>query len=161
MWRIYSSEKEGLKVKTTIRKLFESFYDERDVYAPLKFLLGKVLYYSEAEIVNFMKRVTFQDISFGGQATKFAELLCVKREAFAHENEIRLLFQDLDPRRGADGVALFEFDVNTICDGIVLDPRLSDTMAANLKQEIEAAGCVVPVSQSTLYRAPAFTIPLQ
>ena len=30
MWRIYSHDKEGVKVRTTIRKLFDSFYDGGD-----------------------------------------------------------------------------------------------------------------------------------
>jgi Protein of unknown function (DUF2971) len=161
MWRIYSSRKEGVKIRTTIRRLFEGFYDEADEYASLKFFCGSVLYFSEADIVCFMNRITFQDVSSGGQATKFAELLCVKREAFEHENEIRLLFQDLGPKRGSNGVALFDLDINTVCDEVVLDPRLSDAEAAKSELKIKDAGCVLPVSQSSLYRAPKFTLRLQ
>jgi hypothetical protein len=158
MWRIYSPEKRGIKVKTTVRKLFESFYDEGDIYASLKFFCGKVRYLTEPEITAFMNKVTFQEIAFGGQSTGFAELLCIKREAFQLENEVRLLFQDLDPKRGTAGVA--QFDVNMVFDEIVIDPRLPNIDAAKIDAEIRAAGCILPISQSTLYRTPQFKIRL-
>ena len=160
MWRIYSHGKDGIKVKTTVRKLFESFYDDGDPFATLKFFLGKVSYHTEAEIALFMNRITFQDIAFGGQATTFAELLCIKREAFSHENEVRLLFQDTDPKRGNSGVAQFDLNVNTVFDHIVIDPRLSDVNAGTLVTEIKCAGCTLPIARSTLYRVPVFKIRL-
>jgi hypothetical protein len=160
MWRIYSHTKDGVKVGTTVRKLFARFYDPGDRFADLKFFCGKVGYYTENEIATFMGRITFEDVAFGGQATKFAELLCVKREAFAHEREIRLLFQDTDPKRGAGGVVQFDFDMNATCDEVVLDPRLSDTDAAAMEGEIRAAGCTLPLSRSSLYRVPNFQIRL-
>ena len=161
MWRIYSHEKDGIKVKTTIRKLFNCFYDADDRFASLKFLIGKVEYWTEAQIFDVMSKTSFSDIAYGGQATGFAKLLCIKREAFEHEREVRLLFQDLDPKRSSGNVALFDFDVNAICDEVVLDPRLEATQFSELKVEIEAEGCNIPIAQSPLYRVPKFTLRLE
>lgn len=161
MWRIYSHRRDGIKVRTTIRKLFDSFYDENDDFADLKFLIGKVQYWKEQDIVDFMRSVRFYDIAGGGQATKFAKLLCVKREAFEYEREVRLLFHDLDPKRADGGVTLFDFDVNAICEEVVIDPRLDEACVAAFRNDIKAAGCTLSVSQSTLYRMPNFTISLQ
>jgi hypothetical protein len=160
MWRIYSYAKDGIKIKTTVRKLFESFYDDGDRCATLKFFCGQVSYLTEANIATLMSNVTFQDIAFGGQANKFAELLCMKREAFEHEKEVRLLFQDMDPKRGAAGVAMFDLDINRVCDEVVLDPRLSNCEAAVIEKDIKAAGCILPISRSGLYRVPVFQIRL-
>jgi hypothetical protein len=118
------------------------------------------VYLTEAEIQDFMGKISFQDIQFGGQATGFAKLLCVKREAFRHENEVRLLFQDTPPNRGVAGVVEFPLDVNKVCDEVVLDPRLTDADAAAIEGEIKAAGCRLPISRSPLYRVRKFTIPL-
>ena len=93
-----------------------------------------------------------------GQPHGFARLLCIKREAFTHEKEVRLLFQDAQSKHGSDLVAQFDFDVNAICDEVVLDPRLSDKDGAKLRAEMLAAGCTLPITQSTLYRAPKFTV---
>ena len=95
-------------VIATARKLFDSFYDGGDQFADLKFLIGKVQYWQEAQIRDFMRNVRFyEDVGSGGQATGFAKLLCVKREAFEHEHEVRLLFQDLDPKRSEGDFILF------------------------------------------------------
>lgn len=161
MWRIYSHDKDGIKLRTTISKLFDSFYDKTDTFADLKFLIGRVQYWKQAEIAAFMGKTSFQDISFGGQATGFAKLLCVKREAFEHEREVRLLFQDLDPKRSKGPVVLFDFDVNAICEEVVVDPRLEETEVAAFKAEIAVAGCTLPVSQSPLYRVPQFNMRLE
>lgn len=162
MWRIYSPipHRDGIKAKTTVRKLFQSFYDDEDDFATQKFFCGKVRYFAEEAIADFMSRMRFWDIASGGQSHGFAELLCIKRDAFAPENEIRLLFQDLDPKRGAEGVARFDLDVNKVFDEIVIDPRLYEHEATALCEEIAAAGCTLPISRSTLYRAPDFTIQL-
>jgi hypothetical protein len=159
MWRIYSHDKDGIKVRTTVEKLFASFYDSSDHFASLKYFCGKVDYLTEAAITQFTGNITFQDVALGGRADKFARLLC-KREAFNHENEVRLLFQDLDPRRGVNGVTQFNFDVHMVCDEVVLDPRLTDQAAAALEAKIIAAGCTLPISRSNLYRSPSFTIRL-
>jgi hypothetical protein len=100
------------------------------------------------------------DISFGGQGTGFAELLCIKREAFEHEKEVRLLFQDLDPKRGKDEIVEFDLDVNHVFEDVVIDPRLTPNQVKAICAEIKAAGCSLPISQSTLYRPPNFNIPL-
>ncbi|WP_287183506.1 DUF2971 domain-containing protein [Mesorhizobium sp.] len=160
MWRIYSHDKDGIKVRTTIRKLFDSFYDDTETFASLKFLIGKVQYRKEAEIAAFMGSTSFSDIAFGGQAIGFARLLCVKREAFEHEREVRLLFQDTNPKRSDGKAVLFDFDVNAICDEVMVDPRLDDAQVSALTAEIQAAGCTLPVLQSPLYRVPKFTLRL-
>lgn len=162
MWRIYSPApaNDSIKVRTTIRKLFGSFYDTRDKLASLKFLMGKVQYLTEANITALVASTSFGDLALGGQATGFARLLCVKREAFAHEGEVRLLFQDVDGTHRADVAVQFDFDVNSICDEVVLDPRLPAKCVDTLTADIQAAGCTLPITQSTLYRVPKFTVNL-
>src|SRR3954451_12475071 len=161
MWRIYSSDKKGVKVKTTVRKLFNSLYDAGDGFATLKFFVGKVSYLTESEIKNFMSQITFWQIARGGQGDKFAKLLCIKREAFHHENEVRLLYQDVESQMIVNsGAASFKFEVNSILDEIVLDPRLDSTEVKLMETELKNAGCTVPIAQSTLYRVPKFEIRL-
>jgi len=160
MWRIYSPDpaNDSIKIKTTVQKLFGSFYQTSDKFAPLKFLMGKVRYQTEQQITDLMDTATFTDIAIGGQSTGFARLLCVKREAFSHENEVRLLYQDVESSHTSDDLAFFDFDLNVLCDEAVLDPRMKPTDAATLQAEIEAAGCTLPISQSPLYRAPVFKL---
>ena len=51
-----------------------------------------------------------------------AALLCVKRDAFEHEDEVRLMFHDVAPDRGVDGVFHLQLDPHFMFDEAVLDP---------------------------------------
>ncbi len=170
MWRIYSSDpnikgaapaKMGVKVKTTVKKLFDNLKREGSTAPSLQFFVCRVDYKTEAEITTLMKKLTFLDVSRGGQGDKFADLLCIKREAFRHEQEVRLLFQDIDPKRGMNKLFKYKLDANVVFEEAVLDPRLKDSDALALKNKLEAVGCLLPISQSILYRAPHFVIPIQ
>jgi hypothetical protein len=171
MWRIYSSDpnikggdpgKIGIKVKTTIRKLFDNLKRAGSTAPYLQFFVGRVEYETEAEIIAVMETLTFGDVSLGGQGDKFAELLCIKREAFRHEQEVRLLFQDIDPKRGADKLFKYELDANGVFEEAILDPRLRNTKTiASVESTLRTAGCTLPIWRSTLYQAPHFVIPIQ
>ncbi len=160
MWRIYSHSKDGIKVRTSVRKLFESFYKQTTTYPALHSFIGNVNYVTESEIIDMMAYTTFEQITFGGQPTGMAKMLCLKREAFQHEQEVRLIYYDVVAGRGDGNVALFDFDVNSICDEIVLDPRLTDDDAVLLTNELKALGCSLEIKKSTLYRVPKFKLKL-
>ncbi len=161
MWRIYSHNKMGVKVGTTVRKLFDNFKKVVSTAPNLQFFIGAVDYKTEAEITALMKQITFLDVAIGGQGEKFADLLCIKREAFEHEEEVRLLFQDIDPKRGVGKVFKYKLNVNGVFEEVVLDPRLEDSAASAIELKLLSAGCTLPISHSRLYRAPHFIIPIQ
>ena len=95
MWRIYSPDPKkpsGIKVKTTIGKLFNNLKRTCSPAPYLQFFVGRVIYESQTRIADRMKNLTFRKLSESRQSNWFADLLCLKREAFQHENEVRLLF---------------------------------------------------------------------
>lgn len=165
MWRIYSPDplnQVGVKVRTTIQKLFDNLKATGSLAPYLQFFVGKVEYMSERRIRNLMGGLTFADVAIGGQGDRFADLLCIKRTAFRHEHEIRLLFQDVkfpgNPKRGAGGLFKYALDPSAVFEEVVLDPRLKDSDAANLKAELVTAGCTLPIGRSGLYQSPHFVI---
>jgi hypothetical protein len=92
----------------------------------LQFFVGRVEYMCQAEIAALMNTLTFYDAASGGQGHSFAKLLCTKREAFRHEAEVRILFQDIDdPPQGVNGIFVYPLDANAVFDEIVLDPPSS------------------------------------
>lgn len=167
MWRIYSPnplDKLGVKVSTTIRKIFENLTRAGSSAPYLQFFVGRVAYVSQRTITRMMQYLTFSDVAIGGQGDKFADLLCIKREAFKHEKEVRLLFQDVEvpgPKRGAGGVFQYALDPHAIFDEVVLDPRLMEPAALALKQKLQTAGCRLRIEHSTLYQTPRFVIGFQ
>lgn len=111
MWRIYSPKKDGVKVSTTIRKLFSSIFNTPDPFAHLKYFIGKVNYLEREDIEGYIiKTTTFNELALGGSANGFAQTLCMKRKEFSHESEVRLLFNDTDKNIGNGEVAQFNFD---------------------------------------------------
>jgi hypothetical protein len=160
MWRIYSKEKDGVRVSTTIRKLFQAICDTSDQFVKLKFFIGQVQYHERSEIEEFLRNISFSDLAFGGQNNKFASTLCIKRPEFEHEKELRVLIHDADQSTTGD-VLIIRFEYDAALDDAVFDPRLSDAEFQKLKKEVEGLGCSLPISQSDLYRMNEVIIPLE
>ena len=83
-----------------------------------------------------------------------ARTLLVKRPAFRHEREIRLLFTPHDFHNFKERIARYPADPNMLLDQIMLDPRMNEAKAAVLKRKIEDAGFSGSVKRSLLYAPP-------
>ena len=85
MWRIYSYYKDGIAIQTTIRKLFQSIDFFAFLIAPnfVDGFIGPVRY------ENIDGNVFFDDKSY--QYPEYMVPSYIKRNAFAHEKEIRFL----------------------------------------------------------------------
>ena len=167
MWRIYCpcpKIETGVKVKSTIRKLFENLQKVDSTVPQLQFFVGRVLYFNEQNIKQFMSKTTFLQIASESSGKEFARLLCIKRDAFKHERELRILFQDLDNgagKRGVEGVFDYQLDPNVVFEEIVLDPRITEQQENVQKAELKNLGSKLQIRKSTLYQSPSFEIPLQ
>lgn len=151
MWRIYSHEHNGIRIKTSIRKLLASL-DGEDVYKPECFrVVGKVRYLKKKELRNYANSI----YKYGSlkKDDLFGSLL-VKRLAFKHERELRILYYD---QRHQENGEIFKYHVNPhdLIDQIMLDPRLSYSDFSELKKEIlmrtEYSGEIL---RSLLYKPP-------
>jgi hypothetical protein len=93
MWRIYSYDKTGVRVRTTVGALYRSLVESCPSYHEISCFIGKVEYQSADRIVALFSDSEWAtsrvfDKSGLGQAST----LLFKRPEFAHENEIRLIF---------------------------------------------------------------------
>lgn len=153
MWRIYSQDKNGVKIRTTIRKLYESIYSvipspKRDVAC----FIGKVIYHTQQAI----QRRLNTPLSLESSGACIAETLLVKRKAFSHEKEIRLIYWADDPE-AAPELFRYTIDPNLLIDQIVFDPRLDQRLYAVFKEYFLSLNFNGRIIQSGLYRAPANT----
>jgi len=166
MWRIYSPKKEGVKVKTTLRKLFDPLFAlggsyqklNRDTYNLTSFI-GKVKYSSTKTLIKMLndpERMSgkIYDQSGRGQASTFF----FKRWAFRHENEIRLIYN----AQNNNNSDLFKFAINPfeVFEQIVFDPRMSDTEFQLYKERVISWGFNNEIVQSGLYKIRTFSINL-
>jgi Protein of unknown function (DUF2971) len=162
LWRIYSPTKGGVCIATTIRKLFGSFYDPNDPNASQKYFIGRVNYVTREGLDDFIDNTSFEDSSMGAQARTLAETLLIKRKAFEHEKEIRLLFNDYNQDTGKDRLAVFRLldQPNSVFDKVLLDPRLTQIVADAHEAGLKQVGCLLPISRATLYDSPSKPIKL-
>lgn len=151
MWRIYSPKKDGVRVSTTIRKLFSNIWNEKDQFRSLKYFIGEVLYKPRHEIEEFMRETSFLNIALGGQNDNFAKLLCIKRQEFSHENEVRVLVNDVD-NAGKKGCYRVPFGYAKILHDVCIDPRLEEIDFMNTRDELVNMGCSLSITQSELYK---------
>ena len=153
LWRIYSPEKNGIKIKTTVKKLFSNFYRDSEDFASLKYLIGAVQYYSRNQIEESFNDFSFMDLASGGQPHNFAKTLLTKRLEFNHENEIRLLYCDSSNKFADTDVVKFDFPWEKIIEEIVLDPRMSSDEFDKYYNEIDTlVDSKIKISQSELYK---------
>jgi len=146
MWRIYSGDKQSVRIKVRIKKLVESLVSAKGVV-----LVGKVRYLHPEELLTWARRI-IRD-SKQPDVRLIGRTLLVKRRAFAHEQEVRLLcFNTWD----GDG-RLFRYRIkpDTFIENIVVDPRIPADKASTLIEEIrEKTRFRGPILHSNLYAPP-------
>lgn len=168
MWRIYSTLPEskswtniddaknlGIKARTTISRL----HDNLNKSPHAQIFIGKVKYVKKSEIEDFMNSVSFTEI-MDGSYRKFIELLCIKREAFKHEREVRILINNMSTNSPKEEDYKYNLDANSVFNEIVLDPRLTEEQAEIISQHLKSCGCKLNISRSDLYDVPEYTIKL-
>ncbi|AHJ13791.1 DUF2971 domain-containing protein [Sulfurospirillum multivorans] len=151
MWRIYSPEKNGVRLKTTVGKLFRSVIEQQGILTDFSSYIGKVEYLTKEEIKTYHQQ-SFSQTMLGGQGTGFASMLLRKRTSFAHEAEVRVLASLSSEYlfEYEDGLYQVKIDFEDMFDEICLDPRLEigrfEEMKTKLMQKTS-----VPIIQSDLY----------
>jgi hypothetical protein len=166
MWRIYSPTKDGVKVKTTIRKLFSPLFSLTSEYDDLNnrtyslsTFIGRVQYKSERTLTKMLTNQILMnqklfDSSGRGQASSFM----FKRNEFKHEQEIRIVHN----AQGDNESNVFKYDVDPalLFDEIIFDPRMDESTYSNRRNVILGWGYPNKIDQSNLYKLKNFTIAL-
>jgi len=149
MWRIYSPKKRGVKLQTTIERLFNSLYSKVDRFNDISCFIGKVRYIAKDRIAEALNNINPLDPSGAG----IAQTLLIKRMAFSPEREVRLVYLNHD-KSFSDDVFVYTIDPNVVFDRAVLDPRMLDAEVQQWKQKFKSAGFTKGIIQSGLYKPP-------
>lgn len=153
MWRIYAPEKNGVRLRSNISTLLEQLHGAQpDSAARAHCCIGRVRYLY-AKRIRDAANSTFDDAGIGVE--KLFGSLLVKRMAFSHEREIRLLYCELDDSAKASPLYAYPVDPNKLINQLMLDPRLSREEAESLKCEIrKTTGFQGEIKRSLLYTPP-------
>ena len=116
MWRIYSPDKQGVKVKTTIRGLLDSLIYSSGDESSRACYIGKVQYLTQKDLVFKLSGIS------GMYGKNAAESLLYKRTEFKHEREVRLIYT-----MQSKDINIYKFNIepNDLFNEIVFDPRMN------------------------------------
>ncbi|MDQ6987895.1 MAG: DUF2971 domain-containing protein [Mariprofundaceae bacterium] len=151
MWQIYSPNKECLRIKTTIENLLSSIYEVHPDIPEAKCCIGKVEYLTTKDLMQ-VANSTFDDS--GISVENIFRSLLVKRKAFEHENEVRLLYEEWSDDTSSE---IYPYSINPhkLISQIMIDPRRRCSEFTTLERIIrKATGFKGPIKRSRLYSLP-------
>lgn len=154
MWRIYSADKQGVRITSTLSKLLASLWQAVTQVPELSCWIGKVTYHPRSQLKRMLEDgqgLASLTVDPTGRAQ--ASSLLIKRREFEHEKEVRLIFFSPQPRKED----VFRYAVNPveIIEHIRFDPRLSTDVTAVFARHLrDEAGFKGKIDQSSLYRLP-------
>lgn len=151
MWRIYRSQKDGVRLMTTPRKLFEDYWQKAGVGAEKQCFIGDVRYLSQEEIFEHVRSTFWRDMEHYMEPEGTVKAVLMKRPEFQHENEIRLLHYAYKSGSSTEKVFEYPFNVNEVITEICFDPRLSKSLVKRYTARYRRLGIEVPIIQSDLY----------
>lgn len=149
MWRIYSHNKNGIRVTSTPRKLLDVLKVRGQQRWGKRCFIGRVKYQVKSELLKSIKKLS--PLLSGGPA--IAGSLLYKRTEFRHEREVRLIYCTEDVEH-VGSVLPFAIDPTSLFDKIVFDPRADESVVKAQTKVLRALGYAGRVTQSTLYRIP-------
>lgn len=143
MWRIYSADKQGVKVRTTARKLLGSILERISDWEKEGIFIGKVDYLPQKTLLSLLENTN--DI----YGREIAQTLLLKRREFKHEREVRLILT-----KGGGEIRKLKFDPHEVFDEIIFDPRINEHLYESFKTSIKARGYKKRVKKSLMYQLP-------
>lgn len=131
MWKIYSDEKKGIAIKSTVGKLRTFLPDE-----------GRV------------RRVKYLDYD-NDRVLDYSPVYC-KRSSFSYEREVRSAIPHrLDKGSQPAGIDV-QVDLESFIDEIVLSPRMPSWVKSLIKDMVSRFGVNIPIRNSRIADEPVF-----
>lgn len=157
MWRIYSHDKDGVKVRTTPRKL-HSALSAQVANPAVSAFIGKVKYETQTTLTSMVTdRVRMHNKIFDPTGKGHAETLLFKRREFSHEKEVRLIFSG-GREHATNDVFTFEIDPFNLIEEVVFDPRMDENLTSIYIAHLKNIGFTGRLSKSGLYRLPKLVV---
>ena len=154
LWRIYSPDKKGIRIKTTLHKLDDAVYQTGQSF------IGKVNYSTKDVMMKHFSAIT--DANELSNSMRQIETYLWKRKEFEHEQEIRVLnVIDTKSIDLAINHKNFYVDPNSFIEEICFDSRMDWQIEKIYIEPIKALGYFGRISKSNLYSFEPVTINLK
>ncbi|MBZ6380089.1 hypothetical protein B5C34_14560 [Pacificimonas flava] len=158
MWGIYAAdpEKRFVRIRSTPRRLLRELINAHPEAAQDRCFLGVVEYKREAALKAWLHRSSELEVS----PSAFAKSLLLKRHAFRHEREVRLLYFREPQDQNNDSLHHYQVDPHAMITQIMADPnrdrREWERDKAAIATATEFKG---KIKRSKIYDAPDWNPP--
>jgi len=156
MWRLYSDlEKyDGVLITSTVRKVFDSIYDDSDQFSSLYTFGGRVIY----KPINDFQDPYFFEKNMGKfvnilnpNGRGMASTLMFKIDAYSHEHEVRFVVGKKSSK-GQDHIDVpHQPNFVDIIDSVIFDPRAHSDFVIKATDDLDKRGYRMKIKQSSLY----------
>ena len=160
MWRIYSPDRLGVRIRTSRSKLkdvmLKFMTTQKAGNQKYQYRIADVKYKATQRLEAATEEIIGNGASVFNQS-KAADLLCLKRNAFKHESEVRAIFYRAKANNATAPLSL-KIDVSgsDLVENIYIDPRASEHLVGALKNYLKnVIGFKGIIGQSGLYRIPS------
>jgi hypothetical protein len=153
-------QQEGVRVRSSATRLIRAAKDWAASLSGVLCFVGAVQYKTRDNIMQHLANLVCQHgpNAFGVGRLR-AEQLLLKRTAFSHEDEVRLICVD---ERGISDqeVTRIPIDPNELFEEVTFDPRLSDFERIERETVARSLGYKGPFMSSDLYKRTLIQLPL-
>lgn len=157
LWRIYSSNKDGVRLKSTLSNVITPLIIQNQGDYNHKVYIGKVEYVDEGELEETMRSAIIDSANFSfNNGQMIINSLFIKRKAFEHENEVRVIYRGKPNLIG--GIHGYDINPQEFIQELLFDPRMDEKEYQGFENQFKALLPSCQISQSTLYRVPDFTV---
>lgn len=159
MWGIYANDPKVrfLRIRSTPRKVLTALVKVHEKMPQDTCFIGKVQYKREDELRAYVQNGGRLELS----PQRFAESLLLKRHAFQHESEVRLLYFGNAKDYDAKGLYRYSVDPHAMITQIMADPNRDRTNWLADRAEIQkATGFCGDIRRSKIYDAPEWDLPI-
>lgn len=152
MWRIYSPNHMGVRISTSTRKLRETLAPQVEAHNWMMRL--EPVNYESQHTINSEMRSIQEDLRGQFNTYRAMDALFLKRDAFDHEAEYRVVIHNsAGTKDGAPAGLKLKVNPHRIIDSILLDPRapreLTEAFTFFFKEKLKFKKRVAP---SVLYK---------
>lgn len=153
MWQIYSKNEDAIRVRTTVGKLIGSLRSNHGTMADVSCFIGRVKYEGIKELKEFAENMFVRYLG----AEAIAQSLLIKRKAYKHENEARLIYIAPGDTVDADWVYKYDLEPLKVFDQAMVDGRVEKDIFDKIKGEIASRTGLSKrrIHRSVLYDQPS------
>ena len=136
LWQLFCPMKlrkaQGVRIRTTLRKLGATFSRNLSHDHRRQAFIGKVEYLSDKGLFGRARCIFMDEVD----PEKIARSLLMKRNAFRHEAEVRLVYRMISGQPSGDGLFRYAVDPHALVDQVMIDPRFQPAEQSELKHKI-------------------------